>query len=214
MLEIGYRNIGQFFYIDDAGVMRWKRAVSKIQPVGSPVSKLARVVNRNQDYKVAYRGSYYSLAGLSWMLHTGKPVPERFIVAHIDGDLDNARFSNLQLVFDKRGHSNFRGVKRVAARGGWAWRPTIMVDLKPVGLGVWDDEEDAAACFELAYVLLCDLSVYTPPPYLSQLPPPPETFFYSAGWRFIRDYVLSGKGHGYEGHKYGGNGYGGFNSRY
>lgn len=74
----------------------WKRWITKKQVI-NPTTGRAR-------YKFCNGSSHIPAARLHFMLKTGKPIPKGYFIDHIDGNKNNDKPSNLQLMTHSDSH--------------------------------------------------------------------------------------------------------------
>lgn len=106
-------NIEDLFYYDETSktFLRWKieiRAGKNLNVVKVPLNSEAGSVNSKGYYQVVRKGMNYKVHRVIWELFNG-PIPEGFVIDHLDGNSVNNNITNLAL---KTVAENTRNSKR------------------------------------------------------------------------------------------------------
>ena len=151
-----------FEYNPETGVLTWRAGTRKGQRAG---------YDRNNGHGYTYRVVRYREGHsdkkrwyehrVVWTLVNG-PIPEGYVIDHIDGDPSNNKIENLRCVTTSVNGTNTRirvnntsGVTGVSwqSRAG-KWRAQIHKEKKPLHLGVYKTFEEAIAARRAAEKVL------------------------------------------------------------
>ena len=145
--------LAELFYIDDAGVLRYRRnhyMCKKDSPVGSKQPNGYVKVNMERSMFWAHRLVFFMCTGL-----------EPDYIDHIDGDSSNNAIENLRACTQSQNGGNSKPTNNASSpyKGvGWhsaakKWEAYITSDTKKKKyLGVYGSEEEAAKAYDRAAV--------------------------------------------------------------
>lgn len=106
-------DVEDLFYYDETSktFLRWKieiRAGKNLNVIKVPVNSEAGSINNKGYYQVVRKGMNYKVHRVIWELFNG-PIPEGFVIDHLDGNSVNNNIKNLSL---KTNAENARNSKR------------------------------------------------------------------------------------------------------
>jgi len=141
-------------YDPETGKFVWLRALSWRRGAGAE----AGTSTKNGYLKIGIKGSEFLCHRLAWIHHYGKD-PGGFI-DHINGNKSDNRIANLRLASHSENRANvhklrsdntsgYRGVFRHAQMKD-KWYAKIGIQQKQKYLGIFDNKEDAKACYDKA----------------------------------------------------------------
>lgn len=151
-----------FKYEPETGVLTWREGKRRGHRAGSDRDNGKGYTYRVVKYRLGTPDSrrWYEHR-IIWTLVNG-PIPEGYVIDHIDGDPSNNRLENLRCVTPSVNSSNKKlavnntsgvtGVSWHSRRAGW--RAEIYKDKKPLTLGVYKTRDEAVAARRAAEKVL------------------------------------------------------------
>jgi hypothetical protein len=133
----------------------WKVSTNPAIKIG----KFAGSLKKTNYYEIGYNKKKYQCHRIIFEMFNGE-IPEELFIDHIDNNRENNKIENLQLatksennrksLMQKNNTSGYKGVTLEKRRN--IWRANILINLKYIHLGYFNDKLEAAKAYDSAAI--------------------------------------------------------------